>query len=67
MGLMPDIYDEADDYRKACGERYEKIQELEAENKRLREALQRIWDGGGTPKSDFYHKIAKQALKGDKL
>ena len=33
------------------------------EIKRLREALQKIWDGGGTPKSCFYHKIAKKALK----
>ena len=28
----------------------------------LVEALQKIWDGGGSPKSDFYHRIAKQAL-----
>lgn len=32
------------------------------ENKRLRNALEKIYQGGGTPKTDFYHKLAKQAL-----
>jgi len=44
-------------------EAFEWADPIRAENAKLKEALQEIFDGGGWPKSDFYHQIAKQALK----
>ena len=39
MGFMPDIYDEAVRYRKACAEANRKANRLQAEVERLKEAL----------------------------